>query len=123
MPTVAAATIHTDQLINGNAFDHIIRPVRHEKAIAFPAAPRILWGALFHPPTVYPLAGTTSIGKISRGKLAAGRHPSGGKRENAITVALLRYLSRKQDERREQGKDEKRIDYIQPLWHDVPPED
>src|SRR5262245_9282055 len=57
MPTVAAATIHTDQLINGNAFDHIIRPVRQEKAIAFPAAPRILWGALFHPPTIYPLAG------------------------------------------------------------------
>src|SRR5262249_8440755 len=81
MPTVAAAPIHTDQLINGNAFDHIIRPVRHEKAIAFPAAPRILWGALFHPPIVYQLAGTSSIGKISRGKLAAGRYPSDGKRD------------------------------------------
>jgi len=40
-----------------------------------------------------------------------------------MTVALLRYLERKQDERREQGKDEKRVDDIQPLWHDVPPED
>ena len=57
MPTVAAATIYTDQLMNGNAFDHINRCVRQEEAAALPAVLRISWGVLFHSPTVHPVAG------------------------------------------------------------------
>ena len=81
MPTESAATIHTDQLVNGDTGLQIQCCVRQKEATAFPAAPRMSWGVLFHPPTVHLLAGELSTGKISRGKLAAGRCPSDGKRE------------------------------------------
>ena len=77
MPTVAATTIYTDQLVNGDTTGVQIECyVRQEEAIAFRAALRISMGVLFHPQTVHPLAWASSTGEISRGDLAAGRCPS-----------------------------------------------
>jgi hypothetical protein len=57
MPRVAAATIHTDQLVNGDTGVQIQCYVPQEEAIAFRAALQISLGVRFHPPTVHPLAG------------------------------------------------------------------
>ena len=75
MPTEAAATIHTDQLVNGDAGVQVKRDVGDEEATAFRAAIRMSMDVLFHPLTVYPLE-ASSTGKISRGTFTAGRYPS-----------------------------------------------
>ena len=89
-------------------------PTSHGKLSSF--------GVCFHVASVHPVERHDLSGRSREGNLQQADTPAEGKGD-AMTVALLRYLERKQDERREQGKDEKRVDDIQPLWHDVPPED
>ena len=56
MPTVATATIHTDQFVNGDTRMHVQCHVGDEEAIAFPTVPGVsLFNVLLHFLTVRPL--------------------------------------------------------------------
>jgi len=77
MPTAAAATIHTDQLVNGETGVQIQCGVQHEEAAAFPAPPRSsLFSVLFHLVIVHPLRGErlrvrSRAGNVQRGDTLA----------------------------------------------------
>lgn len=58
MPRAAAATIHTDKLVNGDTGVQIQCCVRQEDAVAFPAPPRCsLFSVLFHYSNATPTGG------------------------------------------------------------------
>jgi len=75
MPTVAATTIHTHQLMKADAFDQGC--VRQKEAATVQAVLQIPLDALFHSPTVYLPVGNRLLGRSRAGNLQRWKTPAG----------------------------------------------
>lgn len=72
MQATAPATIHTDQLVNGDTGVQIGSCVPQQESTTFRAVVYRSLSVVFHSLTVHSLAGAASTGKTSRGRFAIG---------------------------------------------------